>query len=110
MWKKLRRAQVLTFRASARPNEYDYLFSFNYILFINVSLHLIGEKTTFLLIAVIFKRIKFDINQVFFRLFRSISSRHGVSHETEANRANLCLVVDCFRGEIHQSREARPPG
>ena len=28
--------------------------------------------------------------------------------ETEANHANLCLV-DCFRGKIHQSREARPP-
>ena len=32
-----------------------------------------------------------------------------MSHETEANRANLCLVVDCFRDEIHQSREAGPP-
>ena len=27
---------------------------------------------------------------------------------TEASRANLC-VVDCFTGEIHQSREAGPP-
>ena len=32
-----------------------------------------------------------------------------MSHETEANHANICLVVDCFRGEIHQSREAGPP-
>ena len=31
-----------------------------------------------------------------------------MSHETEANHSNLCLV-DCFRGEIHQSREAWPP-
>ena len=32
-----------------------------------------------------------------------------MSHETEANQANLYLVVDCSRGEIHQSRQARPP-
>ena len=30
-------------------------------------------------------------------------------HETEANHANLCRVIDCFRGEIHPSREAGPP-
>ena len=49
----------------------------------------------------------------FVRNLRSIwgvcPTRRGVSHETEANRANLSLVVDCFRGEIHQSREAGPP-
>ena len=33
----------------------------------------------------------------------------AVSHETEANHATLRLVVDCSRGEIHQSREAGPP-
>ena len=36
-------------------------------------------------------------------------TRRGMFHETEANHANLCLVVHCFRGEIHQSREAGPP-
>ena len=30
-------------------------------------------------------------------------------HDPEANHANLCLAVDCFRGETHQSREAEPP-
>ena len=57
------------------------------------------------------------IMEVFFRLLCSISSfnlrvcptRRGIFHETEANHANLCLVVNCFRGEIHQSREAGPP-
>ena len=52
-----------------------------------------------------------------FGLVRSISllnlgvypTRRGVSHETEANHANRCLVVNCFRGQIHQSREAGPP-
>ena len=30
-------------------------------------------------------------------------------HETGANHnTNLCLVVDCFRGKIHQSRKAGP--
>ena len=47
------------------------------------------------------------------RFLRSIwgvcSTPRGVSHETEANHANMCLVVDCFRGEIQQSREAEPP-
>jgi hypothetical protein len=47
------------------------------------------------------------------RFLRSIwgvcPTRRGVFHETEANHANLCLVVDCFRGEIHQSREAGAP-
>ena len=32
-----------------------------------------------------------------------------MSHETEANHANICHVIDCFRGEIHQSRGAGPP-
>ena len=32
-----------------------------------------------------------------------------MSHETQANHATICLVVDCFRGDIHQSREAGPP-
>ena len=49
----------------------------------------------------------------FVRFLRSIwgacPTRRGVSHETEANHANLCLVFDCFRGEIHQPREAAPP-
>ena len=49
----------------------------------------------------------------FVRFLRSIwgvcPTRRGVSHETEANHANLCLVVDCFRDEIHRSREAGPP-
>ena len=49
----------------------------------------------------------------FVRFLRSIwgvcRTRRGVSLETEENRANLCLVVDCFRGQIHQSREAGPP-
>ena len=49
----------------------------------------------------------------FVRFLRAIwgvgPTRRGVPHETEANRANLCLVVDSFRGEIHQSREAGPP-
>ena len=31
-----------------------------------------------------------------------------MSHGTEANHAIMCLVVDCFRGEIQQSREAGP--
>ena len=47
------------------------------------------------------------------RFLRSIwgvcPTRRGVSHETEANHANICLVVDCFRGDIHRSREAGPP-
>ena len=65
--------------------------------------------------AVIFKRIKFDnvFLDFFVRFLRSIwrvcPPRRGVSLESEANRANLCLVVDCFRGDIHQSREAGPP-
>ena len=46
----------------------------------------------------------------FVRFLRGVCpTQRGVSHETEANRANLCLVVDCFRGEIHQYREAGPP-
>ena len=36
-------------------------------------------------------------------------TRRGVLHETEANHVNLRLVVDCFRGGIHQPREAGPP-
>ena len=36
-------------------------------------------------------------------------TRRGMFHETEANHANLRLVVDCFGGAIHQSREAGPP-
>ena len=41
-------------------------------------------------------------------------TRRGMFHETKANHANLCLVVDCFRGEIHErqghwsGRSARP--
>ena len=77
-------------------------------------MHLIGRKVN--LQAVIFKRVKFDKNSFwtfFVRFLRSIwgvcPTRRGVSHETEANHANLCLVVDCFRGEIHRSREAGPP-
>ena len=31
-------------------------------------------------------------------------------HETEPSHANLSRVVDCFRGEIHHSRDAGPPG
>ena len=36
-------------------------------------------------------------------------TRRGVSHETEENHANLCLILDCFGGEIHQTRETGPP-
>ena len=38
----------------------------------------------------------------------SLSNSTWRVHETQANHANFCLVVDCFRGEIHQSREAGP--
>ena len=50
---------------------------------------------------------------LFVRFLRSTwgvgPTRHGVFHETEANHANLCLVADSFRAEIHQYREAGPP-
>ena len=62
VWKKLRRAQVLTFWASARLYECDYLFSFDFILFNNFNLHLVGGKANLLLVAVICKRIEPDIN------------------------------------------------
>ena len=49
----------------------------------------------------------------FVRFFCSIwiiyPTRRGMFHETEANHANLCPVVDCFKSEIHQSRETGPP-
>ena len=96
---------------SAGLNE-DDCFQFDFIFFIQFNLHLIDRKVK----AVIFKRIKIRQERFldfFVRFLRSIwgvcPTRLGVSHETEANRANLCLFVDCFRGEIHQSREARPP-
>ena len=89
-------------------------FQFDFIFFIQFNLHLIRRKVNFQ--AVIFKLIKFgkkSFLDFFVRFLRSIwgvcPTRRGVSHETEANRANLSLVVDCFRGEIHQSREAGPP-
>ena len=88
-------------------------FQFDFIYFVQFNLHLIGRKVN--LQAVIFKRVKFDKNSFwtfFVRFLRSIwgvcPTRRGVSHETEANHANICLVVDCFRGEIHQSRETGP--
>lgn len=33
----------------------------------------------------------------------------GMSHETEESHANLSRIVNCFRDEIHDSREAGPP-
>ena len=96
---------------SAGLNE-DDCFQFDFIFFIQFNLHLIDRKVK----AVIFKRIKIRQERFldfFVRFLRSIwgvcPTRLGVSHETEANRANLCLFVDCFRGEIHQSRNAGPP-
>ena len=47
--------------------------------------------------------------QLLFSIWGVCPTRRIMFHETEANHANLCVVVDCFRGEIHQSREARPP-
>ena len=47
--------------------------------------------------------------QFLFSIWGVCQTRRGMFHETEANHANLCLVVDCFRGEIHQSRESEPP-
>ena len=87
-------------------------FEFDFIYFVQFNLDLIRRKVN--LQAVIFKRIKFEevFLDFFVRFLRSIwgvcSTRPGVSHETEANHANKCLVVDCFRGEIQQSREAGP--
>ena len=50
---------------------------------------------------------------IFVRFLRSIwgvcLTGRGVFHETKANDADFCRVDDCFRGEIHQSREAWPP-
>ena len=58
------------------------------------------------------KSTQIFICELFVRFFRSIwgvcPTRRGVSHETEANHANLCLVVDRFRGETQQHREAGP--
>ena len=89
-------------------------FRFDFIYFVQFNLHLIGRKVN--LQAVIFKRIKFDKKSIFFFFVRFLCSiwgvcptRRGVSHESEANHKNICLVVDYFRGEIHQSREAGPP-
>ena len=79
-------------------------------------MHLIGRKVN--LQAVIFKRVKFDKKSfwtfsfdffVQFGEFVQLDVAYHVSHETDAKHANICLVVDCFRGEIHQSRETRPP-
>ena len=48
----------------------------------------------------------------FFRFLCSIwgvcPTQRSMFHEGEATHANLCLV-DCFRAEIHQSRDAGPP-
>ena len=30
-------------------------------------------------------------------------------HETDSSHPNLSRVIDCFRGEVHHSREAGPP-
>ena len=59
----------------------------------------------------------FQAHQVFLDIFvrflcpiwRVCATGRGVSHETETNRANLCLAVDCFSGDIHQYREVGPP-
>ena len=79
-------------------------FEFDFIYFVQFNLDLIRRKVN--LQAVIFKRIKFEevFLDFFVRFLRSIwgvcSTRRGMSHETEANHANICLDVDCFRGEI----------
>ena len=46
---------------------------------------------------------------IYFLNLVSLSNSTWLFHETEANHAYVCLVVDCFRGEIHQSRNAGPP-
>ena len=51
----------------------------------------------------------FDLCRFLFSIWGVCPTRRDMFHETEANQANLCLVVDCFRGEIHQFREAGPP-
>ena len=85
-----------------------------FIEFVQFNLHLIGRKVN--LQAVIFKRIKFDKKSswtfsldFFVQFGEFVQLDVGVSHETEANHTNVCLVVDCFKGEIHQSRETGPP-
>ena len=94
-------------------NEDDYLFSSRFYFFVQFNLHLVGGKVN--IHAGVVKRVKFDEKSFwtfFVRFLHSIwgvcRTRCGVSHETESNHANLCFVVDCFRGEIHQSRETGP--
>ena len=83
---------------------------FQSMFFIQFNLHLIGRTVNNQ--AVIFKGNKTSLLD-FVRFLRSIwgagPTRRGMFHDTEVNHANLCLVVDCFTGEIHQSREAGPP-
>ena len=88
-------------------------FQFDFIYFVQFNLHVIGRKVN--LQVVVFKGIKFDKKSFWtfsFDFFHSIwgvcPTRRVLSYDTEANHANICLVVDCFRGEIHQSREAGP--
>ena len=83
---------------------------FQSMFFIQFNLHLMGRTVNNQ--AVIFKGNKTSLLD-FVRFLRSIwgagPTRRGMFHDTEVNHANLCLVVDCFTGEIHQSREAGPP-
>ena len=88
-------------------------FQFDFIYFVQFNLHVIGRKVN--LQVVVFKGIKFDKKSFWtfsFDFFHSIwgvcPTRRVLSYDTEANHANICLIVDCFRGEIHQSREAGP--
>ena len=81
----------------------------NVMLLIQFNLHLIGRTVTNQ--AGNFKGKKQIIKSFWtssFYFFGVGPTRRVVFNETEANPANLCLVVDCFRGEIHQSRKAGP--
>ena len=99
-------------------------FQFDLIFFIYFKLHLIGRKVN--LQAVILKRIKIRqevFSDFFVRFLRSIwgvcPTRRGVSHETQANHANLCALssiasearfINLERQGHGSGRSSRPDG
>ena len=101
----------------ARLNEDGYIFVFRKYFFMQFNFRLIGRKVNNQ--AGIFKGNSKAPNpsrsifgflcSISFSVWEVCPTRRGIFHETEANHANLCLVVDCFRGKIHQSRGGGPP-
>ena len=87
-----------------------FFFDFEHIFFIQFNAHLNGRKVNIQACIVDRNSNASNLTSIFglfVRFLRSIwgvcPTRRGVFHETEANQANLCRVVGCFRGEAHQS-------